>query len=189
MVLQLWKEDGVIEKKWKTLAGQEVDLRSAIEAELREYPDAEVTIASDSQQRGRDTEYVTVVTLIRPGKGGRVIFNREKIPRVRELRERLWKETWRSVELAMELTATPDIGDFATRIDVSAVHIDANVDPKHQSSRYVEELVGLVVGQGFKAVVKPEAWAASHAADHAVKHKDERTKPHAEGRRRAGRAA
>jgi len=48
----------------------------------------------------------------------------------------------------------------------------------------VEELVGLVVGQGFNAVVKPEAWAASHAADHAVKHKDERNKPHAEGRRR-----
>jgi len=100
----------VIERKWKTLAGQEVDLRSAIEAELREYPDAEVTIASDSQQRGQFTEYVTVVTLIRPGKGGRVIFNREKIPRVRELRERLWKETWRSTELAMELTATPDLG-------------------------------------------------------------------------------
>ncbi len=176
----------MIEKKWKTLAGEEVDLRSTIEACLREYPDAEVTIASDSQQRGQHTEYVTVVTLIRPGKGGRVLFNRELISRVRELRERLWKETWRSTELAMELTETPDIGD-RMQIDVQAIHIDANVDPKHKSSKYVEELVGLVVGQGFKAVVKPEAWAASHAADHAVKHKNERVKPHAERRnRRAG---
>jgi predicted RNase H-related nuclease YkuK (DUF458 family) len=175
----------VIEKKWKTLAGEEVDLRSAIEACLREFPNTEVTIASDSQQRGQFTEYVTVVTLIRPGKGGRVLFNREMIARVRELRERLWKETWRSTELAMELTDTPDIGN-RMQIDVQAIHIDANVDPKHKSSKYVEELVGLVVGQGFKAVVKPEAWAASHAADHAVKHKNERTKPHAEKRRRAG---
>jgi predicted RNase H-related nuclease YkuK (DUF458 family) len=173
----------VIEKKWKTLAGEEVDLRSAIEAELRAYPEVEVTIASDSQQRGQHTEYVTVVTLIRPGKGGRVIFNRELIVRVRDLRERLWKETWRSTELAMELTETPDIGDRMP-IDVHAIHIDANVDPKHKSSQYVEELVGLVIGQGFNAVVKPEAWAASHAADHAVKHKDERKKPHAENRRR-----
>lgn len=173
----------MIEKKWKTLAGQEVDLRSAIEAELRAYPDLEVTIASDSQQRGQNTEYVTVVTMIRPGKGGRVIFNRELIPRVRELRERLWKETWRSTELAMELTETPDIGERMP-IEISSIHIDANVDPKHRSSQYVEELVGLVVGQGFNAVVKPEAWAASHAADHAVKHKDERSKPHAEPRRR-----
>lgn len=176
----------MIEKKWKTLAGEDVDLRSAIEAELRGYPDAEVTIASDSQQRGQHTEYVTVVTLIRPGKGGRVLYNRELISRVRELRERLWKETWRSTELAMELTETPDIGD-RMRIDIDAIHIDANVDPKHKSSKYVEELVGLVVGQGFKAVVKPEAWAASHAADHAVKHKNERSKPHAERRvRRTG---
>jgi len=176
----------VIEKKWKTLSGEVIDLRSTIEAELREVPDAEVTIASDSQQRGQHTEYVTVVTLIRPGKGGRVLFNRELIPRVRELRERLWKETWRSTELAMELTETPDIGE-RMRIDIESIHIDANVDPKHKSSKYVEELVGLVVGQGFKAVVKPEAWAASHAADHAVKHKNERAKPHAERRnRRAG---
>jgi predicted RNase H-related nuclease YkuK (DUF458 family) len=117
----------VIEKKWKTLAGEEVGLRSTIEAVLREFPDAELTIASDSQQRGQYTEYVTVVTLIRPGKGGRVIFNRELIPRVRELRERLWKETWRSTELAMELTETPDIGD-RMKIDVAAIHIDANIE-------------------------------------------------------------
>lgn len=172
----------MIEKKWKTLAGEDIDLRSVIEAEMRLHEDLELTIASDSQQRGQSTEYVTVVTMIRPGKGGRVLFSRELIPRVRELRERLWKETWRSTELAMELTETPDIGNRLP-IDVHAIHIDANVDPKHKSSKYVEELVGLVVGQGFKAVVKPEAWAASHAADHAVKHKNERSKPHAESRR------
>lgn len=177
----------MIEKKWKTLGGEDIDLRSTIEAVLRDFPDAQVTIASDSQQRGRDTEYVTVVTLVRPGKGGRVLFNREKIPRVRELRERLWKETWRSTQLAMELTSAPDVGEWPMDIPVHAVHIDANVDPKHKSSKYVEELVGLVVGQGFNAVVKPESWAASHAADHAVKHKEERRKPHAEIMRRTSK--
>lgn len=173
----------MIEKTWKTLAGEKVDLRSALETELRAVPNAEVIIACDSQQVGKDTEYVTVVVVHRPTKGGRVFFARERIPRVRELRERLWKEAWRSTELAMDLTATPDIGEVFP-ITVSAIHIDANIDPKHKSSKYVEELVGLVMGQGFKAVVKPEAFAASHAADHAVKHKDERRKPHAETRRR-----
>lgn len=173
----------MIEKNWKTLSGEQVDLRSAIEAELRAFPGADVTIASDSQQRGKHTEYVTVVVVTREGKGGRVFFCRELVPRVKELRERLWKETWHSTELAMELTSTPDIGEVFP-IEISAVHIDANVDPKHRSSRYVEELVGLVVGQGFNAVVKPQAWAASHAADHAVKHRDERYKPHAGGKSR-----
>lgn len=173
----------MIEKNWKTLAGEQVDLRSMLESEMRDFPNAEVIVASDSQQRGKDTEYVTVVVVHRPTKGGRVFFCRERIPRVRELRERLWKEVWRSTELAMELTSTPDIGTVHP-IPVTEVHIDANMDPTFRSSEYVQELVGLVMGQGFKAVVKPEAWAASHAADHAVKHKDERRKPHAEGRRR-----
>ena len=26
-----------------------------------------------------------------------------------------------------------------------------------------------MVGQGFKALIKPESWAASHAADHVVR--------------------
>ena len=49
------------------------------------------------------------------------------------------------------------------------VHIDANPVVAHKSSAYVQELVGLVVGQGFKALIKPESWAASHAADHVVR--------------------
>ena len=173
----------MIEKTWKTLGGEAVDLRSALIAELRVTPDSEVIIACDSQQVGRVTEYVTVVVVHRPAKGGRVFFCRERVDRIRELRERLWKEVWRSTELAMELTSTPDIGEVHP-INVSAIHIDANIDPKHKSSKYVQELVSLVMGQGFRAVVKPEAFAASHAADHAVKHRNERAKPHAEGRRR-----
>jgi predicted RNase H-related nuclease YkuK (DUF458 family) len=147
------------------------------------FPDAELHIGCDSQQVEKLTEYVTVVVIHRLGKGGRVFYSREKVPRIRELRERLWKEVWRSTELAMELTSTPDIGDVEP-IAVCAIHIDANVDPKHKSSKYVEELVGLVMGQGFHAMVKPEAWAASHAADHVVKHKNDSRKPFIGGGRR-----
>ncbi len=50
-----------------------------------------------------------------------------------------------------------------------SVHIDANPLPRHRSSAHVQELVGLVVGQGFKALIKPESWCATHAADHVVR--------------------
>lgn len=173
----------MINKNWKTLAGEKVDLRSAIEAELRLHPGAEVTIASDSQQRGQNTEFVTVVTMIRPGKGGRVFFCREFVKRIRDLGPRLWEETLRSTKLATDLTETDDTFAHAP-VKIDAIHIDANIDPQHKSSKYVEQLAGMVVGMGFKAVVKPEAWAASHAADHAVKHREERNTPHAAGRRR-----
>lgn len=180
----------MLEKRWRTLAGADVILRDAIELELRSCSDAEVHIGSDSQQSGKRTEYVTVCVVHRPTKGGRVFFCRENVPRIRELRERLWNEAWRSTELAMELTRTSDIvsqGEGQS-ISVAAIHIDANLDPKHKSSKHVEELVGLVMGQGFRAVVKPEAWAASHAADHAVKGRNEGRKPIRQERRerRAG---
>lgn len=172
----------MIEKTWKTLGGERVELRSALLTELNTFPDTRVIIACDSQQVGIVTEYVTVVVLHRPTKGGRVFICSERIARIRELRERLWREAYRSVQLAMELSSPPD---GLEAISVDEVHIDANVDPRHKSSKYVEELVGLVMGQGFRAVVKPEAFAASHIADHVVKHRNERIKPHAEQRRRA----
>jgi hypothetical protein len=31
----------------------------------------------------------------------------------------------------------------------------------------------MVVAHGFNAVLKPDAWCASHVADHCVKHKNE----------------
>ncbi len=188
----------MIEKKWKTLAGQEIDLKGTIESELvlaaQSNSRTEIHIGSDSQQFGTETEYVTVVVMHRTdasgaGKGGRVFFSRERVERIRELRLRLWKEVWRSTELAMELTAPPEVGTHLHPINITAVHIDANVDPRHKSSKHVEELVGLVMGQGFNAIAKPEAWAASHAADHAVKHKDQRTKPHADGKAKRKRRA
>lgn len=178
----------MIERAWKTLAGAKVDLRDAILTEVRAGREAgleiELHVGSDSQQFGQLTEYVTVVVLTRKGKGGRVFFTRERVPRIRSLRERLYKEVWMSTELAMELTSTPDIGaSDEVSVDDVTIHVDANVDPAYKSSEYVQELAGLCVGMGFKQVLlKPDSWAASHAADHAVKHREERRKPHAQRR-------
>jgi predicted RNase H-related nuclease YkuK (DUF458 family) len=85
------------------------------------------------------------------------------VPRIVNLRERLLQETWKSVDLALKMT--PIVPGELT------VHVDANPDEKHMSSAYVKELVGLVVGCGFNALIKPNAWAASHAADHVVRTK------------------
>jgi hypothetical protein len=68
---------------------------------------------------------------------------------------------WLSVELGLGLSPVVP-GPLS-------VHIDANPVETHRSSRYVQELVGLVVSQGFRAVIKPESWAASRAADRMVR--------------------
>lgn len=154
----------MLEKTWKTMTGRrQVDLLAEMKATMEENPDREVIIGTDSQNSGHITEYITVVVVLTPSKGGRVFYTRDRVPRIRSLRERLMKEAWMSVELGMELSAVvPDTSKMT-------IHIDANPDTQFRSSDVVQEMVGLVVGQGFGAVTKPDAWAASHAADHIVK--------------------
>jgi uncharacterized protein len=145
---------------WKTLNGEDVpDLVRFVEEATK--ANQVVHIGTDSLQVNRFTQFVTVIAILTPTKGGRAIYRREIVPRISSLRERLLKEVWRSVELGMQLA--PLIPGELN------IHVDANPEEKHMSSRYVQELTGLVVSQGFKAVIKPESWCSTHAADWAVR--------------------
>ena len=146
--------------KWKTVSGTEVPDIEQFVVEASKNGQA-VHIGTDSLQTGRYTQFVTVVAVLTPHKGGRAAYARRIVPRIDSLRERLLKEVWQSVELGLVLA-----GHVAGEL---TVHIDANPSEKHMSSRYVQELTGLVVGQGFAAQIKPHAWAATHAADHIVR--------------------
>jgi predicted RNase H-related nuclease YkuK (DUF458 family) len=162
--------------KWKALSGAKIDDLAVM---VREATKAgqELHVGCDSLQTGRFTQFVVVVVTHTPGKGGRVAYSREVVPRITSLRERLFKEVWSSVQIAMDLANVA--GGPIT------VHIDANTNERHMSSKYVEELAGLAMGQGFKTLVKPESWAASHAADHVVRTRGKLPSSHAKTRRRA----
>lgn len=145
---------------WKTLKDEIVPDIKAFIAEAAKGGQT-VHIGTDSLQAGTKTQFVTVVVVLTPMKGGRVAYYREVVPRIKSLRERLLREVYKSTELALEIQEIVP-GELT-------VHIDANPEVKFKSSQYVQELVGLVVGQGFKALIKPQSWAASHAADHIVR--------------------
>lgn len=152
-----------MEKVWKTIEGVRVlDLKGTVQ-ELAKDGIKSVHIGSDSQQSGKFTEFVTVVAVLTPGKGGRAFYCREKTDRVTALRERLLREVWMSVDVGLMLNSLIPEGTELT------VHVDANPNVKFRSSQYVKELTSMVVSQGFKALLKPDAWCASHAADHVVK--------------------
>jgi predicted RNase H-related nuclease YkuK (DUF458 family) len=145
---------------WKTL--NEVRIPDILQFVRDASRDGQtVHIGTDSLQSGRHTQFVTVVVILTPKKGGRVAYRRTVVPRIASLRERLLKEVWESVDLGLQFS--PIVTGELT------VHIDANPVVSHKSSQYVHELVGLVVGQGFKALIKPESWAATHTADHVAR--------------------
>lgn len=144
---------------WRTIRGERIaDLRAFVSATLADG-ERRVDIGTDSIVFGKSTLFVTVITLLRPGKGGRAVYRREVRPRMRSLRERLVHEVWLSVSLALEL------GDlWPSALDLT-IHVDANPSARHRSSRHVHELVAMVVSQGFRVAIKPLAWAATCAAD------------------------
>jgi len=104
------------------------------------------------------------------GKGGaciRYVDKRPKIPK-EALSARLTVEVQRSIELCklleMKLFDRSDNKNEYWKTIVG-VTIDCNKDIKHKSARYKDALVGMVVGHGYNAFIKPDAWAASTVAD------------------------
>ncbi len=151
-------------RRWKTVDGTRVpDPLEAIPAALTGLKT--VYVGTDSQQDGQKTQFVTVVVILEPRRGGRAFYTVESVPRIKSLRERLLKEVWMSVQLAIE------ISPFVNEASELEVHVDANTNTKFKSSAYVKELTSMVVSQGFNCKLKPDAWAAMHVADHVVKHK------------------
>ena len=121
----------------------------------------EVYVGTDSQvhKKIKKVIYASCIVVYKKGKGGRVFVSREKERYANSLRQRLMNETWRSLEIALELQKI-----LPKDVEL-VVHVDVNKNKKWKSSKYVEELVGMIVGQGLKVVVKPDAWAAQHCAD------------------------
>jgi predicted RNase H-related nuclease YkuK (DUF458 family) len=148
---------------WRTIKGERIASLHDFVRQATCDGDRKLEIGTDSLQRTRNTQFVTVVAILNPGRGGRAIYRREVVPRIRSLRERLLREVWLSVGLGLELN------DIIPATNELTIHIDANPVVTHRSSRYIQELVGMVVSQGFQAEVKPDAWVATHAADYVVR--------------------
>lgn len=155
---------GMLGRQWKTIEGKRIvqPIPELTEA-LRGIK--VVHIGTDSQQDGQLTRFVTVIVIHTPTKGGRALYTVESVKRIHSLRERLLKEVWMSVATALEVNGM--IGADSELL----VHVDANPNTKFKSSQHVKELAAMVVSQGFNVVLKPEAWAAMHVADHVVKYK------------------
>ncbi len=145
---------------FKDPKGQDYSL-SDICALIDPEHDYEVFVGTDSQvhRKRRQVLYATCIVLYKQGKGGRIFVYKEWMSLANSLRDRLTKEVWRSVEVAFTLK---DILPLNAEI---VIDIDLNKKPQYKSSNYVQELVGMVVGQDFKCRTKPDAWAAMCVAD------------------------
>jgi len=152
-----------MEKVFKTLVThKEVELISYVKEYKERFPDVEVLVGCDSQNRKKETVYAIVVGLYTPGKGAHVLYSKFFIQRERDNVVRLLNEVWHSVETAEQIKN--EIGIKATWID-----IDLNPDPKYRSNQALASAVGVVTGMGYNVRHKGNSPVMTYAADHLVK--------------------
>lgn len=117
-------------------------------------------IGTDSQVRD-ETCLVTAVIIHRVGKGARYYYRKKHQRKIKSLRQKIFYEAALSLEVASRLAAF--LGENGYRDLNVEIHLDVgrNGDTKDM----IRELVGMVVGSGFDAKIKPDSCGASKVAD------------------------
>ena len=136
--------------KWRTFNGTRLELpiKEVVEQTIVRETNAghrlKVCIGTDSQVRGKVTEYATVIVFVREKKGGFMYISNYKEQVKRSLKERMITEVGKSVEVAYSLC------DLLDRYNVELeVHADINTDPSFQSNTALKEAMGYILGMGF----------------------------------------
>ncbi len=154
---------------WRKFNGEPIALpiveavESAIKRERANGFKLKVCIGTDSQVKGLDTEFATVIVFLREGHGGFMFIHNEKTKRKFSIKERMLLEVAKSIEIAYELC------DLFTVYDVDMeVHADINTNPNFKSNDALKEAMGYILGMGFAFKAKPEAFASSSCANKVV---------------------
>ncbi|HIE12142.1 MAG TPA: hypothetical protein EYP63_01750 [Desulfotomaculum sp.] len=120
-----------------------------------------IIIGSDSQVVQGEMQFVTAVIIHRLGKGARYFYRKRAHRKIKSLRQRIFFETSLSLEVGALVTqALNTVGLEEHKLEI---HIDVG---NHGETRdLIREVVGMVVGSGFSARIKPDAYGASTVAD------------------------
>jgi uncharacterized protein len=122
-----------------------------------------VCIGTDSQVKGQETEFATVIVFLREGHGGFMFIHNDRTRQQYSIKERMLVEVAKSIEIAYELCNLFTIYN----IDME-VHADINTNPNFKSNDALREAMGYILGMGFAFKAKPEAFASSSCANKIV---------------------
>ncbi len=154
--------------RWRKFNGDPIELpileavEHAIRRETANGFHLKVCIGTDSQVKGQETEYATVIVFLREGHGGFMFIHNEKTRQQFTIKERMLMEVAKSIEIAYELCNLFTVYD----VDME-VHADINTNPHFKSNDALREAMGYIMGMGFAFKAKPEAFASSCCADKA----------------------
>ena len=121
-------------------------------------------VGSDSHTR-EGTCFVTAIILHRVGKGARYYYTKRYDRKITSLRQRIFYETSLSLEMADRLAVCLcQRGEENLKVEI---HLD--VGTHGETKELVKDIIGMVMGSGFDAKIKPHASGASKVADRHTK--------------------
>ncbi len=155
--------------QWRKLNGQliegsiEDEVRRTVLREKEAGNELKVCIGTDSQAKGKETDFATVIVFVRKGKGGFMYIRNETTKQKMYIKERMLIEVGKSIEVAYALCRIFTIYN----VDME-VHADINTNPNFKSNDALKEAMGYIQGMGFAFKAKPEAFASSSCANKVV---------------------
>jgi len=139
-----------------------VEMMDDVICYIKDLPSSsyKIIIGTDSMVRN-ETCFVTAVVVHRLGKGAMYYYHKNIQRKIKSLRQKIFYETALSLELGSQIAEYFSKNGFAD-LPVE-VHID--VGAQGETRDLIKEVVGMVVGSGFQAKIKPDAYGASSVAD------------------------
>ena len=137
-------------------------------AKLEEYfsqmPNSqyELIIGTDSLlYPGNAAEFVTAIVVHRKFTGGIYFWSKRRQVGLHTLRDRIFQEALLSLRAAEKLLKNLRSTDFSQFNLV--IHVD--IGPNGETKKMIQEIVGMIKGNGFDVKIKPESYGASSVAD------------------------
>jgi len=109
--------------------------------------------------------FVSVITIHRVGRHGRYFWKRMPLVKTFDRHDRMLKEAYFSLEVAHRLVA-----ELRDKLDGHLYDFEIHLDigQNGPTKDMIQEIVGMITGNGFKARIKPESYAANKVADRYV---------------------
>jgi len=146
---------------FKNIKGERIDPIAHTIKILKDYPNVQIHIGSDSQNVGKKTRYATVIAYRYGSRGVHYILSKKNEPLLKDMWSRLWKEAEMSIDVAEWLT-----NQISVRVEID---MDYNSDENFKSSKLISATKGWANSLGYKVNVKPNNQIATKAADYHCK--------------------
>ena len=149
-------------KKFRLYSGELInELGKYIVEHITDFPETEIYVGTDSVDRTK-TVYVTTICFRHPNNGAHVIYKKDYELKSPDLFTKLWREVEKSNEVALYIK--PYLNNKMITVD-----LDLSSLKRHASNIAHDAARGYMIAQGFNVRTKPQAYAATRAADHLLK--------------------